>query len=102
MARQLFDLWHDGLRSGDWERLDQAFAVAEQETWFDGSGIAGLRERPRGDNVRTYRAMMDYGPILVLERLDAQHQTESTVSWIDQEPGFDRQDRIRTRQGTHE
>lgn len=70
-ARQLFDLWHDGLRSGDWERFDQAFAVAENEPWFDGSGIAWLRERPTGDNVRTYRVMMDYDPIPVLERLDA-------------------------------
>jgi dienelactone hydrolase len=70
-ARQLFDLWHDGLRTGDWERFDQAFAVAEDEPWFDGSGIAWLRDRPTGDNVRTYRVMMDYDPIPVLERLDA-------------------------------
>ena len=71
LARGLFDLWHEGLRSGDWEPFDQAFAAAEDEPWFDSSGIAWLEERPAGDNVRTYRAMMDHDPIPVLESLDA-------------------------------
>jgi len=70
-ARQLFDLWHAGLRSGDWKRFDQALAAAEGEPWFEGSGIDWLKERPTSDDVRTYRAMMDYDPIPALERLDA-------------------------------
>ena len=70
-ARRLFDLWHAGLRSGDWGPFDRAFAAAEDESWFDSSGIAWLEERPTGDSVRTYRAMMDHDPIPVLESLDA-------------------------------
>ena len=35
--------------------------------------------------------------LVSLERLEALPETESTLSWIDQEPGFDRQDRVRTR-----
>jgi dienelactone hydrolase len=70
-ARRLFDLWHDGLRSGDWSGFDRAFADAEDESWFDSSGIAWLNERPTGDSVRTYRAMMDHDPLPVLESLSA-------------------------------
>lgn len=70
-ARRLFDLWHDGLRSGDWAPFDQAFADAANEPWFDSSGIAWLRERPTGDNVRSYMAMMDYDPVPVLKSLEA-------------------------------
>jgi hypothetical protein len=71
MARRLFDLWHDGLRSTEWGRFDQAFSDARSEPWFDSSGIAWLGERPAGDHVRIYRAIMDYDPIPVLENLDA-------------------------------
>ena len=70
-ARRLFDLWHAGLRSGDWVPFDQAFADAEDEPWFESSGIAWLKERPAGDSVRTYKAMMDYDPLPVLQSLNA-------------------------------
>ena len=70
-ARRLFDLWHDGLRSGDWGPFDEAFADAADEPWFDSSGITWLGERPTGDHVRSYVAMMDYDPVPVLESLDA-------------------------------
>jgi hypothetical protein len=70
-ARKLFDLWHDGLRNGDWGAFDEAFAGAEDQSWFDNSGIAWLGERPAGDHVRTYLAMMDYDPIPALKGLEA-------------------------------
>jgi dienelactone hydrolase len=70
-ARHLFDLWHEGIRSGDWDPFDQAFADAEDEPWFDRSGIAWLGERPTGEEVRTYVAMMDYDPVPVLKSLEA-------------------------------
>ena len=70
-ARRLFDLWHEGIRSGDWGPFDRTFADAEGQPWFDRSGIAWLRERPTGDNTRSYIAMMDYDPIPVLKSLEA-------------------------------
>jgi dienelactone hydrolase len=70
VARHLFDLWHEGIRSGDWYPFDQAFANAQREPWFDSSGIAWLEGRPDGDAIRTYRAMMDYDPIPVLRSLE--------------------------------
>lgn len=71
VARRLFDLWHDGLRSGEWHAFDQAFAAAAAAPWFESSGIGWLGERPAGDQVRSYKVMMDYDPVPVLERLDA-------------------------------
>jgi dienelactone hydrolase len=71
VARRLFDLWHDGLRSGEWHAFDQAFAAAADAPWFESSGIGWLGERPAGDRVRSYKLMMDYDPVPVLERLDA-------------------------------
>ena len=70
-ARRLFDLWHEGIRSGDWGPFDQAFADAGNQPWFDRSGIAWLGERPTGDRFQSYKAMMDYDPIPVLNSLEA-------------------------------
>ena len=70
-ARRLFDLWHDGLRSGDWAPFDEAFANAVDEPWFESSGIGWLGERPAGEHVRSYKVMMDYVPLPVLDSLDA-------------------------------
>jgi dienelactone hydrolase len=70
-ARRLFDLWHGGLRSGDWTPFEQEFTRARDTPWFESSGIAWLMEKPSGEQLRSYLAIMDHDPIPPLKALDA-------------------------------
>lgn len=70
-ARRLFDLWHDGLRSGHWSAFEEAFTQARDTPWFESSGIAWLANKPTGAELESYLAIMDYDPLPALKGLDA-------------------------------
>jgi uncharacterized protein len=70
-ARELFDLWHAGLRSENWLPFDSAFARARGTRWFESSGIQWLERKPGTNEEATYRAMMDFDPMGALKRLRA-------------------------------
>jgi dienelactone hydrolase len=70
-ARRLFDLWHDGLRRGDWSTFEEEFAQARDAPWFESSGIAWLENKPTGEQLPSYLAIMDYDPIPALKALKA-------------------------------
>lgn len=66
-ARRLFELWHDGLRHGNWSAFDTAFGQARSADWFEASGIRWLERKPGANEEVTYRAMMNYDPLPALK-----------------------------------
>ena len=70
-ARQVIQLWHDGIRSGDWLAFDQALHAAKAESWFGIADFSVFTNRPGETFIRSYRAFMDYDPIPALSSLTA-------------------------------
>jgi uncharacterized protein len=70
-ARRVIELWHEGVRSGDWSAFDGAFESARREPWYPDSGLDGFSERPDDAFARSYRAFMDYDPLPALRELRA-------------------------------
>jgi pimeloyl-ACP methyl ester carboxylesterase len=66
-ARQIVTLWHDGIRSGDWQPFDEAVAAVKGKPWY--KGLAYFRRRPSSDFIASYRLTMDYQPLPVLKEL---------------------------------
>ena len=62
-ARHIIQLWHDGVRTGDWGAFDIAMDDAMLETWYGASGLEVFGTRPRQSFINSYRAFMDYDPL---------------------------------------
>ncbi len=65
-AREIVQLWHRGIRSGDWSPFDRALSAAKAESWFDTAGFNTFMTRPSEAFIRSYRVFMDYDPIPAL------------------------------------
>lgn len=70
-ARRVIELWHEGVRSGDWSAFDGALEAARRGPWYPDSGLDGFSERPDDAFVRSYRAFMAYDPLPALRELRA-------------------------------
>ena len=70
-ARALFDLWHSGIREGNWSAFRTGYEEARQEEWFAVSGIAWLEQPPGQAVIKHYRLYMDHDPIPPLMNLNA-------------------------------
>lgn len=68
-ARYILELWHDGIRSENWQAFDAAFNSASKKTWFANSGLASYT-KPDNAFIESYRAFMDHNPIAVLNQLN--------------------------------
>ena len=68
-AREIVQLWHRGIRSGDWSPFDRALSAAKAESWFDTAGFNTFMTRPSEAFIRSYRVFMDYDPIPALSSL---------------------------------
>jgi dienelactone hydrolase len=62
-ARHIIQLWHDGVRTGDWGAFDVAIDHAMLGTWYSASGLEDFRTRPGQSFIKSYRAYMDYDPL---------------------------------------
>ncbi len=66
-ARDIIELWHHGIRSGNWLEFDEAVTEVKDSTWY--RRVAQYRRRPDRDFIRAYQAYMDYDPIPALSAL---------------------------------
>jgi uncharacterized protein len=70
-ARKVIEIWHDGIRTGDWTAFDRFYVQAEKQAWFKNSGLSDFAEKPSEARRSSYRAYMDYDPIPAIESLKA-------------------------------
>ncbi len=70
-AREIVQLWHQGVRSGNWSPFDHAVSVAKAESWFETADFNVFINRPGEAFIRSYRAFMDYDPTPALSSLTA-------------------------------
>ena len=67
-ARHIIELWHQGIRSGEWGAFDRAVAAVKETPWYE--GLRYFRKRPSKDFIKGYSPIMDYNPLPVLETLE--------------------------------
>jgi len=68
-AREIIQLWHQGVRLGDWSPFDHALSVTKAEKWFETADFGVFMNHPSETFARSYRAFMDYDPIPALSAL---------------------------------
>lgn len=68
-ARGIIQLWHQGVRSGDWSAFDTSLNDVKAEPWYDTADFSVFMDRPNAAFVHSYRAFMDYDPIPALSSL---------------------------------
>lgn len=68
-ARRVIEAWHDGVRSGEWDRFDTLYAAAKGASWFEGSLLEAFGEKPGEMFGRYYRGFMDYDPLPAIKAL---------------------------------
>ncbi len=66
-AREIIQLWHGGVRTGDWGGFDRAVNEVRSENWFSTAGFGAFLARPSQSFVTSYRAFMDYDPTPALK-----------------------------------
>jgi alpha/beta superfamily hydrolase len=67
-ARHIIELWHQGIRGGDWGVFDRAVAAVNETPWYE--GLQYFRKRPSKGFIEGYSPIMDYNPLPVLETLE--------------------------------
>ena len=70
MVRKVVESWHEGLRTGNWDRYKTDLEEAKNKTWFDASGLAYLQYPPDPSHLIYYLPFMDYDPIPTLRDLN--------------------------------
>jgi pimeloyl-ACP methyl ester carboxylesterase len=65
-VRELIQLWHAGIRSGDWSDFESALKLAKEKPWFDLLNFETFMNRPDQSLSDSYRNYMDYDPMPAL------------------------------------
>ena len=65
-VRELIQLWHAGIRSGDWSGFESARKFAKEKPWLDLVNFETFMNRPDQSLSDSYRNYMDYDPMPAL------------------------------------
>nr|WP_314860986.1 alpha/beta hydrolase [uncultured Undibacterium sp.] len=68
-ARQVLQLFHDGIRSGNWQPFEAAMKHAKTQSWYAKTPLNNYADHSDSSYLASYRAFMDYDPLPSLQAL---------------------------------